>query len=103
MLNKVPREMLLIFKSNDCLRGIDSRLKTRFRANAFIGMTRSCTAAVYDDRIRRTDGWWAVLILRIQKLLTLYGLDITQLFLRYFSSSSPVLSSSNAQSTPVPV
>lgn len=98
VLNKVPREMLLIFKTNDCLRGIDSRLKTRFRANAFISMTRSCTAAVFDDQIRRTDGWWEELMLRFQKLLALYGLDLTQLFLRYFAFSS-----TNSQSGAVPV
>lgn len=88
VLNKVPREMLLIFKTNDCLRGIDSRLKTRFRANAFISMTRSCTAAVFDDKIRRTDSWFDEVILQIQKTLALYAMDITQLFLRYFASGN---------------
>ncbi|XP_067941675.1 aarF domain-containing protein kinase 1-like [Watersipora subatra] len=82
VLNKVPREMLLIFKTNDCLRGIDSSLRTRFRANAFISMTKSCTAVVFDEKMRLAETWWLRLWLKLQLTVSLLFIDMTHLCLR---------------------
>lgn len=85
VLNKVPREMLLIFKTNDCLRGIDSRLKTRFRANAFISMTKSCTQVVFEEKIKLSGSWVGQLLLKMQRTLAMLAIEFTQLTLQYFS------------------
>ncbi|XP_039597305.1 aarF domain-containing protein kinase 1 isoform X2 [Polypterus senegalus] len=46
LLNKVPRQMLLLFKTNDLLRGIETTLQTRANASSFINMSRCCIRAV---------------------------------------------------------
>lgn len=83
VLNKVPREMLLIFKTNDCLRGIDSCLRTRFRSNAFITMSKTCTKVVFDMEIRAANGFWKWLCLTIQRTVALISIEFAQLALRF--------------------
>lgn len=85
VLNKVPREMLLIFKTNDCLRGIDSSLRTRFRSNAFVGMTRSCTAVLYDERIMAARNSLQRFYLYVEKAVVLLALDISSFMIRFYS------------------
>ncbi|XP_059817604.1 aarF domain-containing protein kinase 1 isoform X4 [Hypanus sabinus] len=46
LLNKVPRQMLLLLKTNDLLRGIETSLQTRANASSFITMSRCCIRAV---------------------------------------------------------
>lgn len=50
ILNSVPREMLLVFKTNDLLRHIESVLQTRADATSLLTMSRSCVRAVYQHR-----------------------------------------------------
>jgi aarF domain-containing kinase len=54
VLSKVPRPLLLLFKTNDCLRSIDSTLKTPI--NSFILTSRFCTLAIQRDRMMRYPG-----------------------------------------------
>ncbi|KAI0210514.1 AarF domain-containing protein kinase 1 [Lamellibrachia satsuma] len=49
ILNRVPRQMLLIFKTNDLLRGIETMLNTRAHAHSFITMSQCCVRAVYEE------------------------------------------------------
>lgn len=46
LLNNVPRQMLLLLKTNDLLRGIESALHTRASASSFLNMSRCCIRAV---------------------------------------------------------
>ncbi|XP_043929981.1 aarF domain-containing protein kinase 1-like [Protopterus annectens] len=46
LLNRVPREMLLLLKTNDLLRGIEATLQTRASASSFINMSRCCIRAI---------------------------------------------------------
>ena len=46
LLNHVPRQMLLIFKTNDLLRGIEAALGTRASASSFLNMSRCCIRAL---------------------------------------------------------
>ncbi|XP_004584631.2 aarF domain-containing protein kinase 1 isoform X2 [Ochotona princeps] len=46
LLNHVPRQMLLIFKTNDLLRGIEAALGTRASASSFLSMSRCCVRAL---------------------------------------------------------
>ena len=46
LLNRVPRQMLLLLKTNDLLRGIETTLQTRASASSFINMSRCCTRAL---------------------------------------------------------
>lgn len=46
LLNDVPRQMLLIFKTNDLLRGIEAALSTRASSSSFLSMSRCCVRAL---------------------------------------------------------
>lgn len=46
LLNNVPRQMLLLLKTNDLLRGIELALNTRASASSFLNMSRCCIRAV---------------------------------------------------------
>lgn len=46
LLAHVPRQMLLIFKTNDLLRGIEAALGTRASASSFLNMSRCCVRAL---------------------------------------------------------
>lgn len=46
LLSHVPRQMLLIFKTNDLLRGIEAALGTRASASSFLNMSRCCIRAL---------------------------------------------------------
>lgn len=47
VLHRVPRQMLLIFKTNDLLRGLDYMLGVKDNTASFVTMARSCAAADY--------------------------------------------------------
>lgn len=46
LLNRVPRQMLLLLKTNDLLRGIETTLQTRAASSSFINMSRCCIRAM---------------------------------------------------------
>ncbi|XP_069028566.1 aarF domain-containing protein kinase 1 isoform X2 [Embiotoca jacksoni] len=46
LLNRVPRQMLLLLKTNDLLRGIETTLQTRAASSSFINMSRCCIRAL---------------------------------------------------------
>jgi len=54
ILNRVPREMLLLFKTNDCLRHADRMLGTPI--NTFIITGRVCVRELAAERRRRFPG-----------------------------------------------
>ena len=76
ILNKVPREMLLIFKTNDLLRGIETNLKTRANTKSFITMSKSCVRALYSFKSRFCDGWRCRLRITMKKNFTLFLINL---------------------------
>ncbi|KAG9510626.1 AarF domain-containing protein kinase 1, partial [Fragariocoptes setiger] len=57
LLSKVPREFLLIFKTNDLLRSIETRLGTKGQQMTFIIMTRYCSRNVHNERLKKCQNW----------------------------------------------
>ncbi|XP_060079733.1 aarF domain-containing protein kinase 1-like [Ylistrum balloti] len=53
LLNRVPRQLLLILKTNDVLRGIETSLETRANATSFINMSRCCVRALTADKLQK--------------------------------------------------
>ncbi|XP_044260030.1 aarF domain-containing kinase 1 [Tribolium madens] len=51
VLDKVNRQMLLIFKTNDLMRGIEHTLKTSARMGAFCVMSQCCVRSVYSEKL----------------------------------------------------
>ncbi|KAK3886655.1 hypothetical protein Pcinc_009209 [Petrolisthes cinctipes] len=50
VLNRVPRQMLLIFKTNDLLRGIEFSLNTQESMKSFLTMWRCCVRCVFSHQ-----------------------------------------------------
>ena len=46
VLNQIPREMLLLLKTNDLLRGIETCLQTRNSSSSFISMSKCCVKLI---------------------------------------------------------
>jgi PREDICTED: similar to CG3608-PA len=44
--------MLLLFKTNDLLRGIETSLGTRGEKRSFLTMSKSCIRSVYDEKLK---------------------------------------------------
>ncbi|XP_066931298.1 aarF domain-containing protein kinase 1-like [Clytia hemisphaerica] len=49
VFERLPREMILILKTNDLLRGLDARLKTKTASASFVTMSKCCLRALYQD------------------------------------------------------
>jgi len=50
VLSRVDRQMLLLFKTNDLLRGIEHTLKTHGRRAALLTMAARCVQAEYSEQ-----------------------------------------------------
>ncbi|KAL5008761.1 hypothetical protein ScPMuIL_014342 [Solemya velum] len=87
ILNKVPREMLLILKTNDVLRGIESCLQCRANATSFINMTRCCVRAMAMDDHQKCDNWILHAKITFSMQWELFKISLYELFLWMQSSS----------------
>lgn len=52
ILARIPRPLLLLLKTNDCLRAVDTKLGTPI--NSFLIMARFCNQAITEDRLRHS-------------------------------------------------
>lgn len=50
VLEQVDRQMLLILKTNDLIRGIESTLRTQNRMTAFWAMSKCCVQSSYAEQ-----------------------------------------------------
>lgn len=57
LLSNVPRELLLILKTNDLLRSIETRMGTKGQQMSFIIMTRYCSENVHTNLLRKCQDW----------------------------------------------
>lgn len=53
VLDRVNRQMLLILKTNDLMRGIEYSLRTQARMSAMMEMSKCCVRSVYGERLRQ--------------------------------------------------
>lgn len=68
LLLKMPRPLLLLLKTNDCLRSVDFCLRSP--VNSFIICARECTRALADQRVlsaKKEEGW--IVQARLKNLL----------------------------------
>ena len=81
ILNRVPRQMLFIFKTNDLLRGIESALKTEANAQSFIPMSKCCVRAVYRHKKKHCHSFIGGVKLTVLEQWALFKITIFQIFL----------------------
>lgn len=91
ILNMVPREMLLIFKTNDLLRGVETMLGTRGAARSFLTMSRCCIRAVYEEQLRLCEGWWCRFSVGLRFTLAGWALATYGIYCRMRSSRLAVV------------
>ncbi|XP_029585113.1 aarF domain-containing protein kinase 1 [Salmo trutta] len=81
LLNRVPRQMLLLLKTNDLLRGIETTLQTRAASSSFINMSRCCTRAVARHKRSKAQSRTRRLQITMSESLTLWQISLYELFL----------------------
>eukprot|EP00794_Sanderia_malayensis_P020360 gene20360-22368_t len=79
VLNRIPRQMILLLKTNDLLRGIDSKLST---PKSLVTLSRCCIKAVMDYDLQNCDSIFGKVKIHFQANLdqfkiTLYQLSLT--------------------------
>ncbi|KAM9294328.1 aarF domain-containing protein kinase 1 [Gastrophryne carolinensis] len=82
LLANIPRQMLLLLKTNDLLRGIEATLHSRASASSFLGMSRCCVRALARHRKASASSLWAYASISISESLRLAQLQLYELFLR---------------------
>ncbi|XP_075471516.1 LOW QUALITY PROTEIN: aarF domain-containing protein kinase 1 [Ascaphus truei] len=93
LLASVPRQMLLLLKTNDLLRGIETSLRTRASASSFISMSRCCvrgTCQVSARSRHRKDeavSFWSFARISFSESLHLGQLGLYEIILRVQASS----------------
>ena len=82
VLNRVPRQMLLLFKTNDLLRGIETSLDTRSNANSFLTMSKTCVHAQYEKKRREVRSRVRRLALLIVEYWKIFKIKLYELYLK---------------------
>ncbi|XP_067894704.1 aarF domain-containing protein kinase 1 isoform X2 [Heterodontus francisci] len=87
LLNKVPRQMLLLLKTNDLLRGIETSLQTRASATSFINMSRCCVRALSRYERDKSKSWYGRLKISLAESLDLWQISLYEILLWIKASS----------------
>ncbi|XP_007904200.1 aarF domain-containing protein kinase 1 [Callorhinchus milii] len=81
LLNNVPRQMLLLLKTNDLLRGIETALQTRASATSFINMSRSCLRALCRYEREQAPSFYRRLQISVGETLLLWQISLHESYL----------------------
>uniref|UniRef100_A0A8C2NM62 AarF domain-containing protein kinase 1 n=1 Tax=Capra hircus TaxID=9925 RepID=A0A8C2NM62_CAPHI len=81
LLNRVPRQMLLIFKTNDLLRGIEAALGTRASASSFLNMSRCCIKALAAHKKQKTRSLFRRARISLREFFSLWKINLHELVL----------------------
>ncbi|XP_061038740.1 aarF domain-containing protein kinase 1 isoform X1 [Eubalaena glacialis] len=81
LLNLVPRQMLLIFKTNDLLRGIEAALGTRASASSFLNMSRCCIKALAAHKKKNTHSFFRRTQISFSEAFNLWQINLHELVL----------------------
>ncbi|XP_076605335.1 aarF domain-containing protein kinase 1 [Chaetodon auriga] len=81
LLNRVPRQMLLLLKTNDLLRGIETTLQTRAASSSFISMSRCCIRTIARHKRSKAQSGRKRLQITLAESFNLWRLTIYELFL----------------------
>ncbi|TKC41251.1 hypothetical protein EI555_011469 [Monodon monoceros] len=82
LLNLVPRQMLLIFKTNDLMRGIEAALGTRASATSFLNMSRCCIKALAAHKKKNTHSFFRRTQISFSEAFNLWQINLHEFVLR---------------------
>ena len=80
LLNRVPRQLLLLLKTNDLLRSIDYRLKTSATSCSFITMSRCCIRAVTKQRLQHCSSWRDWFLIQADSTFSHFRITLYQVY-----------------------
>lgn len=81
ILEQVDRQMLLILKTNDLIRSIETTLSTQYRMTSFWVMSKCCIESVAIHDAQQLTTRWQLFAKRIQKYWSLSKLNMYYLYL----------------------
>lgn len=76
ILEKVDRQMLLVLKTNDLIRGIETTLKTNDRMTAFWVMSKCCIKSVRNDKMEKTNSHWRKFATSLRASWSLFKINL---------------------------
>ncbi|XP_057587846.1 aarF domain-containing protein kinase 1 isoform X1 [Hippopotamus amphibius kiboko] len=82
LLSHVPRQMLLLLKTNDLLRGIEAALGTRASASSFLHMSRCCIKALAAHEKKNTRSFFRRTQISFSEAFSLWQINLHELILR---------------------
>uniref|UniRef100_A0A3Q3JMT5 AarF domain-containing protein kinase 1 n=1 Tax=Monopterus albus TaxID=43700 RepID=A0A3Q3JMT5_MONAL len=86
LLNRVPRQMLLLLKTNDLLRSTEITLQTRASSSSFISISRCCIRAIARHKRSKAQSRMRRLQISLAESLDLGRLTMYEMFLWVKSS-----------------
>lgn len=81
ILEQVDRQMLLILKTNDLIRGIETTLQTQNRMTSFWVMSKCCVKSVSSHDMSKATTEWQRFVKSLDQNWTLFKLNIYYLYL----------------------
>lgn len=81
ILSQVDRQMLLVLKTNDLIRGIETTLQTQNRMTSFWVMSKCCVESVSSQDIQNAQNEWQKFAKQLNKSWTIFKLNIYYLYL----------------------
>lgn len=75
ILQHMDRQMLLVLKTNDLIRSIETNLQTQGRMTAFWVMSKCCIKSIYREELRNADSRWEKLRLHVAKSWAIFKLN----------------------------
>lgn len=81
ILEKVDRQMLLILKTNDLIRGIETTLKTQDRMTAFWAMSKCCVKSIKNERVAHTESFWKKFAITLRSTWSIFKINFFYIFM----------------------
>ncbi|XP_039957916.1 aarF domain-containing kinase 1 [Bactrocera tryoni] len=81
VLEQVDRQMLLILKTNDLIRGIEATLRTQNRMTAFWVMSKCCVHSTFNEQRSLNTARWTALRLAVREKWEIFKLNIYYVYL----------------------
>jgi aarF domain-containing kinase len=75
ILEQVDRQMLLILKTNDLIRGIETTLKTHDRMTAFWAMSKCCIRSIRNQEIAKSESYWKKFALTMRAKWSIFKIN----------------------------
>lgn len=84
ILDQVDRQMLLVLKTNDLIRGIESTLTTQNRKTAWAVMTECCIKSIYSENYRNSETTYSRIYISLSETWAIFKTNLYfRIYVRY--------------------